>query len=157
MWTKPWSSELMRLPMERIWRVGGSRMAQGVVLSSEWKDGVALGGKYGSCGCCRLGVKISVQFGYIKLDVPIRLPGGDSEQILVYSLPILAVMNYHKFSGLKQHVCGFPDGSVGRESACNAGDTGDVGSIPGSGRFPGGGTGNPLQYSCLKNPTDRGA
>ena len=34
---------------------------------------------------------------------------------------------------------------------------GDAGSIPGLGRFPGGGNGNPLQYSCLKNPTDRGA
>ena len=39
----------------------------------------------------------------------------------------------------------------------NAGDVGDVGSIPGSGRSPGGGNGNPLQYSCLKNPSDRGA
>ena len=49
---------------------------------------------------------------------------------------------------------GFLGGSVGKESACNAGDTG---SIPGSGRSPGGGHGNPLQYSCLKSPTDRGA
>ena len=39
----------------------------------------------------------------------------------------------------------------------NAGDTGDAGSIPGSGRSPGGGHGNPLQYSCLKNPMDQGA
>ena len=39
----------------------------------------------------------------------------------------------------------------------NAGDTGDVGSILGSGRFSGGGNGNPLQYSCLGNPMDRGA
>ena len=39
----------------------------------------------------------------------------------------------------------------------NAGDTGDVGSIPGSGRFPGEGNGNPLQYSCLENSVDRGA
>ena len=36
-----------------------------------------------------------------------------------------------------------------------AGDTGDTGSIPGSGRCPGGGHGNPLQYSCLENPMDR--
>ena len=36
----------------------------------------------------------------------------------------------------------------------NAGDTGDVSSIPGSGRFPGAGHGNPLQYSCLENPMD---
>ena len=39
----------------------------------------------------------------------------------------------------------------------NAGDTVDTGSIPGSGRFPGGGNGNPLQDSCLGNHTDRGA
>ena len=42
-------------------------------------------------------------------------------------------------------------------SACNAGDRGDAGSIPGLGRSPGGGNGNPLQYSSLKNPMDRGA
>ena len=39
----------------------------------------------------------------------------------------------------------------------NAGDAGDVGSIPGSGRFPGGGNGNALKYSCLENSMDRGA
>ena len=39
----------------------------------------------------------------------------------------------------------------------NAGDTGDVGLIPGSGRSPGGGQSHPLQYSCLENPIDRGA
>ena len=44
---------------------------------------------------------------------------------------------------------GFPAGSEGKESACNAGD---LGSIPGLGRSPGGGQGNPLQYSCLENP-----
>ena len=38
----------------------------------------------------------------------------------------------------------------------NAGDTGDTDSIPGSGRSPGVGNGNPLQYSCLENPMDRG-
>ena len=47
---------------------------------------------------------------------------------------------------------GFPGGSDGKESACNAGDPG---SIPGSGRSPGEGKGNPLQYSCLENPMDR--
>ena len=39
----------------------------------------------------------------------------------------------------------------------NAGDIRDIGSIPGSGRSPGGGHGNPLQYSCMENPMDRGA
>ena len=46
---------------------------------------------------------------------------------------------------------------MGKESAYNAGDAGDTGSIPGSGKFPGGGNGNPHQYSCLENPMDRGA
>ena len=49
---------------------------------------------------------------------------------------------------------GFPDGSDGKESACSAGDPG---SIPGSGRSPGEGNGNPLQYPYLENPMDRGA
>ena len=48
---------------------------------------------------------------------------------------------------------GFPDGSSGKESTCNAGDRG---LIPGSGTSPGQGNGNPLQYCCLKNPMDRG-
>ena len=49
---------------------------------------------------------------------------------------------------------GFPHSSVGEESACNAGDRG---LIPGLGRSPGEGNGNPFQYSCLENPMDRGA
>ena len=49
---------------------------------------------------------------------------------------------------------GFPAGSDGKASACNAGDPG---SIPGLGRSPGGGHGNPLQHSCLENPMDKGA
>ena len=49
---------------------------------------------------------------------------------------------------------GFSCSSVSKESACNAGDPG---SIPGSRRSPGEGNGNPLQYSCLENPMDRGA
>ena len=49
---------------------------------------------------------------------------------------------------------GFPGGSVGKESTC---DAGDVGLIPELGRSPGEGNGNLLQYSCLENPMDRGA
>ena len=49
---------------------------------------------------------------------------------------------------------GFPCGSDGEEFACNAGD---LGSILGSGRSPGEGNGNPLQYSCLENSVDKGA
>ena len=48
---------------------------------------------------------------------------------------------------------GFPDGSAGKESACSA----DVGLIPGLGRSPGGENSNPLHYSCLRNPIDKGA
>ena len=62
---------------------------------------------------------------------------------------------------------GFPGGASGKESDCqkkkkknltaNAGDTRDKGSIPGSGKSPEVGNGNPLQYSCLENSMDRGA
>ena len=51
----------------------------------------------------------------------------------------------------------FSGGSVDKESACHAGDTGDVGSIPGLGRSHGEGNGNFLQDSCLENPMGRGA
>ena len=47
----------------------------------------------------------------------------------------------------------FPGGAEVKASACNVGD---LGSIPGSGRSSGGGNGNPLQYSCLENPIDKG-
>ena len=64
-------------------------------------------------------------------------------------------MNIHKriyiFFFLKEV---FPGGSEVKASACNMGDPG---SIPGSGRSPGEGNGNPLQYSCLENSMDRGA
>ena len=49
---------------------------------------------------------------------------------------------------------GFPGGSDGKASACSVGD---LGSIPGLGRSPGEGNGNPLQYSCLENSMDGGA
>ena len=48
----------------------------------------------------------------------------------------------------------FPGGSDGKESSCSAGDRN---SIPGSGRYPREGNGNPFRYSCLENPMDRGA
>ena len=60
--------------------------------------------------------------------------------------------------GLVNHIWynlnSFPGGSDGKASACNAGDQG---SIPGSGKSPGEGNGNPLQHSCLENPMDGGA
>ena len=55
---------------------------------------------------------------------------------------------------LQELVNSFPGGSDSKASACNVGD---LDSIPGSGRSPGEGNGNPLQYYCLENPMDRGA
>ena len=51
---------------------------------------------------------------------------------------------------------GFPGGSAVKNLPANAGDLKDMGSIPDWRRFPGGGDGNPLHYSCLENPRDRG-
>ena len=58
---------------------------------------------------------------------------------------------------LDSYALGFPGGSVVKNLPVNAGDAGDVDLIPGLGRFPEGGHGNPLQYFCLENPMDRRA
>jgi len=65
-------------------------------------------------------------------------------------------------SGVQQndsviYIYGFQGGAVIKTPPANAGDTKDMGSIPGSGRSPGAGNGNPLQCSCLENSMDRGA
>ena len=77
---------------------------------------------------------------------------GDQGQIS-YWADIFLIINRLFKSSLNK--CSW--GSVGEESTCNAGDPGHTGSIPGLGRSSGGGHGNPLQYSCLKNPVGRGA
>ena len=59
---------------------------------------------------------------------------------------IILQLNIHKFQGEKKRE---------KNPPANAGDTGDESLIPGSGRIPGAGKGNPLQYSCLEYPTDR--
>ena len=58
---------------------------------------------------------------------------------------------------ISELLLGFPGGSGVRNPPASAGGVKDAGLIPGSGRCPGGGNGNPLQYPCLENPTDRGA
>ena len=63
-------------------------------------------------------------------------------------------MNHIYISSLYISIFGFPGGSEDKVSACNAGDPG---LIPGLGGSPGEGNGNPLQYSCLENPMERGA
>ena len=64
-------------------------------------------------------------------------------------MKILVKLRVHKLCS-----AGFPGSSTGKESACSAGDPT---SIPGLGRSPGEGNGNPLQYSCQENPLDREA
>ena len=64
---------------------------------------------------------------------------------------------YSSLFDISRCLKGFPHGSVGKESACNAGDTGDASSIPGSGKSPREGNGCPLQYCCLEKPMDREA
>ena len=59
--------------------------------------------------------------------------------------------------GSRKPKLGFPGGVVIKNLPASAGDIRDAGSIPGLGRFPGEGNGNPLQYPCLENFTDRGA
>ena len=74
--------------------------------------------------------------------------------------PVRLVLLTHTHTHTYTLYCGeilityFPDGAVVKNPPAN---TGDVSSIPGSGRSPEGGNGNPLQYSCLENPLDRGA
>ena len=69
------------------------------------------------------------------------IPGSASPHLLGLGFFFLALL-------------GFPSGSDGKESTCNAGD---LGSVPELGRYPGEGNGNPLQYSCLENSMDGGA
>ena len=87
--------------------------------------------------------------------------------ILILQRSVISDIPFHLneanfFSVLQEGKCWYrmdflANSSAGRESACSVGDAGDAGSVPGSGRSPGGGNDNPLEYSCLKNPTDRGA
>ena len=63
---------------------------------------------------------------------------------------ILLLFFFSFFLEKENRTYDFPDGAVVKNLPANAGDTRDAGSIPGSGRCPGGGNGNPLQYSCLK-------
>ena len=72
---------------------------------------------------------------------------------ILFLQPPISLQN----QGLSTLQVGFPEGLRGKESTCNSGDAAGVtGLIPGSGRFPSEGTGNPLQYSCLEKPLNRG-
>ena len=82
--------------------------------------------------------------------ISVIMPSGNCNFFFFYFFIL-----FFNFTVLSLHFwkC-FPHSSVGKESACNAGE---LGSILGSGRYPGEENGNPLQYSCLEIPMDRGA
>ena len=93
----------------------------------------------------------------------VSVPAVGTAQILIWSyscvfLPPHTTIRTSVFFFVGAHDVllykGFPGDSDGKAAACNAGDPG---LIPGSGRSPGEGNGNPLQYSCLENPMDGGA
>ena len=80
--------------------------------------------------------------------------GEESLEIMLYTLYIHKCVHLREAHIFVPYKMGFPGSSDGKEYACNAGD---LGSIPVSGRSPGGGNGNPLQYSCLENCMDKRA
>ena len=81
---------------------------------------------------------------------------GGEEEISISQMTLKSLAEYAPFYHLNfgqvHTLSGLPQRLRGKESACSAGNTGDVGSIPGSGKSPGKGNGYPLQYSCLRNP-----
>ena len=79
-----------------------------------------------------------------------------SLSLRTWSTPDLSIQETTK-NGFLPTLCGFPRWHRVKDRPAKAGDTREVGSIPGSGKSPGGGISNPLQYSGLKNPMDRGA
>ena len=85
---------------------------------------------------------------------PIPTLGPQLTYICFLSLEFCLFKMSCKWNYALGNILGFPGGSEVKASACNAED---LGSVPGSGRYPGEGNSNPLQYSCLENPMDRGA
>ena len=88
--------------------------------------------------------------------MPFNSVHSNNDRLLVALTYCLNVMPYpfETYVTSSLPLPGFPGGSDGKESACNAGD---LGLIPGSGRSPGEGNDYPLQYSCLENSIDRGS
>jgi len=117
--------------------------------------------KFGTITCMNLFFSCSYSAGYFFPSLNLQPP--TSIKLLTLIKPITG-NNANSFNGLPScwgniwimltEALGFPGGSDGKESTCNAGN---LGSIPGLGRSLGGGHGNPFQYSCLENPMDRAA
>ena len=98
----------------------------------------------------------------LHLALSLRAPSKSHRLIFFGSVMIGALFSIRQiqrkvFALSKATICyGLSRWCVVKHLPPDAGDAGDEGLIPGSGRSPGGGNGNPLQYSCLENPTDRG-
>ena len=108
-------------------------------------------------GWSRLGWSDAASTGGSK---PCLGPGGSMDRGVEHRLWVQlrhCVKISRQISSFCATVLGFPGSSVAKNPLANAGDTRDAGSIPGSGRSPGGRRGDPLQYPCLETPMDRGA
>ena len=98
-------------------------------------------------GLLHLAINISARIKTVSLIPFVPLPHFQPFQTSIFITQIQVYM--HICVCVCVHICRLPQWLSGKETICNAGATGDMGSIPGSGRSLGGGHGNPLQYSCL--------
>ena len=92
--------------------------------------------------------------GAFTVENSLTIPQKITQITILPSILLLSICTRELKTHTYTQITGFPGGSDGKESACNAGDPG---SVPLSGRSTGGGHGNPLQYSCLENSMDRGS
>ena len=108
---------------------------------------------------CQVSLSITNSWSLLKL-MSIASVMPSNHLILCCSLlPMMILKCCHQniYLQLNTIIPGFPGGASSKEPACQCKRHRRRGSIPGSGRSPGGGHGNPLQYSCLEKPMDRGA
>ena len=94
--------------------------------------------------CIKKGHKVTKHYGYYRTFM------------IWLSIFYLTSIKFCHYSWLHINLGDSPGGTLGKEFACQCRRLRDVGLIPGSGRSPGKGHGNPLKYSCLENPKDRG-
>ena len=100
-----------------------------------------------------MALKANMGKRYVEIEVCVYGMGAGGQGCLKTNLHVCVYIYIHTY------ICTYslPWLLSGKESTCNAGAAGDMGSIPGWGRSPGGGPGSPLQCSCLESPMDRGA
>ena len=134
-------------------------MNRGITDSSVGKESACNAGDLGSIpglrGSPGEGKGYPLQYSGLENSMDCIVHEVTKSQTRLSNFHIMLLMN--RISALKRRGSRLLWWLNDKESTSNAGDTGDAGSIPGLGRFPGEGHGNPLQYFCLGNPTDRGA